>query len=68
MIATDNYCWEYICERLTLLPEPDFWDAWESLGQVVRALCKAKMMSMAGLEEKRDGMVGLSHQRRSDGP
>ena len=54
MIATDNYYWEYIGERLTLLPEPDFWDAWESLGQVVRALCKAKMMSMAGLEEKRD--------------
>ena len=47
MIATDNYYWEYIGERLTLLLEPDFWDAWESLGQVVRALCKAKMMSMA---------------------
>ena len=71
MIATDNYSWslllvitswEYIVERMySQLAEPDFWAAWESLGHVVRALCKAKMMSRAGLEEKRDGMVGLSH-------
>ena len=64
MIATDNYYWEYIGERLTLLPEPDFWDAWESLGQVVRALCKAKMMSMAGLEEKRESDAEAAMERR----
>ena len=45
MIATVNYDWGYIGERLALLPEPDFWDAWESLGQAVRALCKVEMMS-----------------------